>query len=145
MKRFFAIILTAVLLASVSVNAFAEEEKVLHWYIDGEITTMDSGKTYDILSREAVAYFADTLYRLDENAEPIPNLAVALPEISEDGLYQPIKDVLVDSGEAKKVRTQIDPHAGSCKWSQHLRPHEFPVFCFRQSRSIRFARHSEHG
>lgn len=88
MKRFFAIILTAaLLLTTLAVPATAEEEqKVLHWYIAGEITTMDSGKTYDTLSSEAVSYFADTLYRLDQNAEPIPNLAVALPEISEDGL-----------------------------------------------------------
>lgn len=33
-----------------------------------------------------MAYFADSLYRLDQNAEPVPNLAAALPEISEDGL-----------------------------------------------------------
>lgn len=87
MKRFFAAVLAAaLLLTALTVSAIAEEEKVLHWFIEGEITTMDSGKTYDTLSGEAVVYFSDTLYRLDQNAEPIPNLAVALPEISEDGL-----------------------------------------------------------
>ena len=87
MKKLIALLVSVLLVASLAVSAFAEEEKhVLHWFIQGEITTMDSGKTYDILSAEAVAYFADTLYRLDENAEAIPNLASELPEISDDGL-----------------------------------------------------------
>lgn len=75
MKKLIALLISALLIVSLAIPAFAEEEKhVLHWFIQGEITTMDSGKTYDILSAEAVAYFADTLYRLDENAEAIPTL-----------------------------------------------------------------------
>lgn len=86
MKRAFAILLAAVLLlASVSLASAEEEKKVLHWYIDGEVTTMDSGKTYDVLSSEAVSYFVDTLYRFDENGEAQPNLAVDEPVFSEDG------------------------------------------------------------
>ena len=87
MKRLIALLVSALLIVSLAVPAFAEEDKhVLHWFIQGEITTMDSGKTYDTLSGEAVAYFSDTLYRLDENADAVPNLASELPTISEDGL-----------------------------------------------------------
>lgn len=124
MKRFFATLLAAaLLLTTLSVSAFAEEEKVLHWFIQGEITTMDSGKTYDTLSGEAVAYFADTLYRLDQNAEPIPNLAVALPEISEDGLtvtvtirddaYYANGEKIVAADIEYAVQRVFDPAVGS--------------------------------
>lgn len=84
---------------------------------------MDSGKTYDILSAEAVAYFADTLYRLDENAEAIPNLAAELPEISEDGLIVTVplrQDAYYADGTQIKandvvyaVQRVFDPAVGS--------------------------------
>ena len=88
MKRILALVLAASLLLSLVVfSAGAEEDKkVLHWFIGGEVTTVDTGKVYDTISGEAVFLIADPLYRLDENADPVPNLAVALPEISEDGL-----------------------------------------------------------
>lgn len=81
-KLLIALFAAALLLSSVSL---AEEKRVLNWFIEGEVTTMDSSKVYDTLSGEAVAYFTDTLYRLDAEANAIPNLAVAEPEISEDG------------------------------------------------------------
>ena len=124
MKRLFAIFVSAALLLSaLTASAFADEQKVLHWYIEGEITTMDSGKTYDTLSGEAVAYFADSLYRLDQNAEPVPNLAAALPEISEDGLtvtvtigddaYYANGEKIVAANIEYAVQRVFDPAVGS--------------------------------
>lgn len=124
MKRLFAILVSAALLLSaLTASALAEEQKVLHWYIEGEITTMDSGKTYDTLSGEAVAYFADSLYRLDQNAEPVPNLAAALPEISEDGLtvtvtirddaYYAKGEKIVAADIEYAVQRVFDPAVGS--------------------------------
>ncbi len=60
--------------------------KVLNWVAPGEVTTMDSGKSYDTISSEQIDFHADSLYRINENNEAIPNLAVALPEVSADGL-----------------------------------------------------------
>ena len=124
MKRLFAIFVSAALLLSaLTASAFADEQKVLHWYIEGEITTMDSGKTYDTLSGEAVAYFADSLYRLDQNSEPVPNLAAALPEISEDGLtvtvtirddaYYANGEKIVAADIEYAVQRVFDPAVGS--------------------------------
>ena len=87
MKRTLAVILSlSLLLGLAAFPASAEESKVLHWFIGGELTTIDTGKVYDTISGEAVFLIADPLYRLDANANPQPNLAVALPEISDDGL-----------------------------------------------------------
>ena len=85
MKRLAAVIVSLALILSLFSVSYAEDNKVLHWFIEGEVTTMDTSKVYDTISGEAVFLFADPLYRLDENADPQPNLAVALPEISEDG------------------------------------------------------------
>ncbi len=85
MKRLAAVIVSLALTLSLFSVSHAEDKKVLHWFIEGEVTTMDTSKVYDTISGEAVFLFADPLYRLDENADPQPNLAVALPEISEDG------------------------------------------------------------
>lgn len=85
MKRLTAVIVSLALMLSLFSVSYAEDKKVLHWFIEGEVTTMDTSKVYDTISGEAVFLFADPLYRLDENADPQPNLAVALPEISEDG------------------------------------------------------------
>ncbi len=85
MKRLTAVIVSLALILSLFSVSYAEDKKVLHWFIEGEVTTMDTSKVYDTISGEAVFLFADPLYRLDENADPQPNLAVALPEISEDG------------------------------------------------------------
>lgn len=60
--------------------------KVLNWVAPGEVTTMDSGKSYDTISSEQIDFQADPLYRINEKNEAIPNLAVALPAVSEDGL-----------------------------------------------------------
>lgn len=60
--------------------------KVLNWVAPGEVTTMDSGKSYDSISAEQIDFHADPLYRINEKNEAVPNLAVALPTVSEDGL-----------------------------------------------------------
>lgn len=60
--------------------------KVLNWVAPGEVTTMDSGKSYDTISSEQIDFQADPLYRINEKNEAVPNLAVALPEVSADGL-----------------------------------------------------------
>ena len=85
MKRLTAVIVSLALILSLFSVSHAEDKKILRWFIEGEVTTMDTSKVYDTISGEAVFLFADPLYRLDENADPQPNLAVALPEISEDG------------------------------------------------------------
>ncbi|MBR1709388.1 MAG: peptide ABC transporter substrate-binding protein [Clostridia bacterium] len=85
MKKIILAVLALTLVLAIAATAGAESEKVLHWFINGEVTTMDTTKVYDTVSGEAVFLFADPLYRLDQNADPQPNLAVALPEISEDG------------------------------------------------------------
>lgn len=58
----------------------------LKWEASGEVTTMDSGKTYDTISGEAVTFFAEPLYRQDSKNKVIPALAKSLPKISADGL-----------------------------------------------------------
>lgn len=60
--------------------------KLLNWVAPGEVTTMDSGKSYDTISAEQIDFQADPLYRINEKNEAIPNLAVALPKVSADGL-----------------------------------------------------------
>lgn len=62
------------------------ELKVLNWVAPGEVTTMDSGKSYDTVSSEQIDFHADRLYRINEKNEAVPNLAVALPTVSADGL-----------------------------------------------------------
>ena len=79
------------------------------YFAEEILTTMDSGKTYDILSAEAVSHFADTLYRLDENAEAIPNLASELPEINGDGLGS------TDCGNISQVAPTIQPTICICR------------------------------
>lgn len=125
MKRFFALALVlALTLAALTIPASAEEApKVLNWYLSGEVTTMDSTKTYDTLSGEAVAYFSDTLYRLDQEAEAQPNLAVGQPVISEDGLTVTVTirdDAYYSNGEkivagdiVYAARRIYDPAVGS--------------------------------
>ena len=86
MKRILSVLLAAALLVALfAAAAVAEQPKVLNWFIEGEVPTMDSTKVYDTLSGEGVYFFNDTLYRLDNNSEPFPSLAVDLPEFSEDG------------------------------------------------------------
>jgi oligopeptide transport system substrate-binding protein len=60
-------------------------KKTLNWISEGEITTMDSGKTYDTLSWAQIEIFTERLYRINGNNEAIPGLAAALPVISADG------------------------------------------------------------
>ncbi len=99
------------------------DKKVLNWFSLGEVTTMDSVKSYDIYSGARLAYFNDTLLVLDENETAQPNLAAALPEVSRDGLTATIKirdDAYYSNGEqitAKDVvyaaQRTVDPATGS--------------------------------
>ena len=124
MKRILSVVLALALAASLISFASADTgSKVLHWFIEGEVTTMDTTKVYDTISGEAVFLFADPLYRLDQNADPQPNLAVALPEISEDGTVYTITirdDARYANGEPVKaedivyaVQRVFDPAVGS--------------------------------
>jgi oligopeptide transport system substrate-binding protein len=63
-----------------------DKVKVLNWVAPGEVTTMDSGKSYDTISAEQIDFQADSLYRINEKNEAVPNLATELPEVSADGL-----------------------------------------------------------
>lgn len=93
MKRFVSVLLAALLLGALVLPASAQEsaKKVLNWVAPGEVTTMDSGKSYDVISSEEISFFAEPLYRVDQNNEVIPALAVELPTVSEDGLTVKIK------------------------------------------------------
>jgi oligopeptide transport system substrate-binding protein len=64
----------------------SQPRKVLNWIAPGEVTTMDSGKGYDTISWEQLEIFNDRLYIINENNEPVPSLAAALPAVSPDGI-----------------------------------------------------------
>ncbi len=124
MKRFVSLLLTlALVISAVSFASAESARKVLHWFIEGEVTTMDTTKVYDTISGEAVFLFADPLYRLDQNADPQANLAIALPEISEDGTVYTITirdDARYANGEPVRaedvvyaVQRVFDPAVGS--------------------------------
>lgn len=97
--------------------------KVLNWVSAGEVTTMDSGKSYDVLSSEQISFQADTLYRINEKNEAVPNLATALPEVSADGLTATIKirddarysngDKIVAADIVYAAQRVVDPATGS--------------------------------
>jgi hypothetical protein len=94
MKKLVSTLLAALLHAgALAVPASAQEpaKKVLNWVAPGEVTTMDSGKSYDAISSEEISFFAEPLYRVDQNNEEIPALAVELPTVSEDGLTVKVK------------------------------------------------------
>jgi oligopeptide transport system substrate-binding protein len=91
-KIFKQILLLAGLAVIVFLAACAKKEipaaapKTLNWVSQGEITTMDSGKSYDVLSWEQLEIFNEGLFRLNSDNQPVPALAAALPEISANGL-----------------------------------------------------------
>ncbi len=95
MKKFVSLCLAALILAgALAVPAAAQDataKKVLNWVAPGEVTTMDSGKSYDVISSEEISFFAEPLYRVNQNNEVIPALAIELPKISEDGLTVSVK------------------------------------------------------
>ncbi len=89
MKKFLSILLSTIILVSSWTFVSAQDAagaKVLNWVAPGEVTTFDSGKTYDVISSEEIGFIVEPLYRLNSNNEALPALAVAAPEISEDGL-----------------------------------------------------------
>ncbi len=96
---------------------------VLNWVASGEVTTQDSGKSYDTISSEQIDFHADPLYRINENNEVIPNLAVALPTVSADGLTVTLEirdDAAFSNGEkitaadiVYAAQRVVDPATGS--------------------------------
>ena len=94
MKGFFkpVLVLAGIAVLALPAAAGAKKEgpgtapKTLNWVSQGEITTMDSGKSYDTLSWEQLEIFNEGLFRLNGDNQPVPALASALPEISADGL-----------------------------------------------------------
>lgn len=95
----------------------------LKWEASGEVTTMDSGKTYDTISGEAVGFFAEPLYRQDSNGDVTPALAKSLPKVSEDGLTVDVTlrdglkfsdgSPLTAADVVYGVRRVVDPATGS--------------------------------
>lgn len=67
-------------------NSSESARTTLKWEASGEVTTMDSGKTYDTISGEAVGFFAEPLYRQNSKGDVEPALAASLPKVSDDGL-----------------------------------------------------------
>ncbi|OZG66155.1 dipeptide-binding protein DppE [Bifidobacterium hapali] len=67
-------------------NSSESARTTLKWEASGEVTTMDSGKTYDTISGEAVGFFAEPLYRQNSKGDVEPALAASLPTVSKDGL-----------------------------------------------------------
>ncbi|MDR2657056.1 MAG: peptide ABC transporter substrate-binding protein [Oscillospiraceae bacterium] len=86
-KKWLApLLVSALMLGGVSSALAQDAQNVLRWTSPGEVTTMDSGKSYDVISGEAISFFQESLYRLDAQSQPIPALAAELPKVSEDGL-----------------------------------------------------------
>lgn len=100
-----------------------EKSKVLNWVAPGEVTTMDSGKSYDVISAEQISFQADTLYRINEKNEAVPNLAKALPQVSKDGLTATVEirdDARYSNGDkitaadiVYAAQRVVDPATGS--------------------------------
>lgn len=96
---------------------------ILNWIADGEVTTMDTNKTYDVISSAALEYFNDTLYRLNGDNEAVPSLALDYPKLSDDGLTATIKirdDAYFSNGENIKAqdivysaKRVVNPETGS--------------------------------
>lgn len=99
------------------------EPLILNWVAPGEVTTQDSGKSYDTISAEQIDFHADPLYRVTQDNEVIPNLAVELPKVSEDGLTITLKihdNAAYSNGDKIKAedivyaaQRVVDPATGS--------------------------------
>ena len=109
--------------SSASSAAGTAEKKVLNWVAAGEVTTMDSGKSYDVISGEQISFQADTLYRINDKNEAVPNLALALPAVSPDGLTATVEirsDARYSNGDkitaadiVYAAQRVVDPATGS--------------------------------
>lgn len=109
--------------ASAASAAGTSDKKVLNWVAAGEVTTMDSGKSYDVISSEQISFQADTLYRINDKNEAVPNLATALPTVSADGLTATVKirdDARYSNGDkvtaadiVYAAQRVVDPATGS--------------------------------
>ncbi|MDO4356422.1 MAG: peptide ABC transporter substrate-binding protein [Clostridia bacterium] len=127
MKRILSLVLIVSLLtAPLSLAAIAEDsqsERVLNWFAAGEVTTMDTAKSYDTVSGQAQSLFSDPLYRTLAGNIVVPNLATELPTASEDGLTLSVTirdDAYYSNGEkivaadiVYAAQRVVDPETGS--------------------------------
>ncbi len=112
----------------VSSAASATGPKVLNWVADGEVTTMDAGKSYDVISGSQIDFQVDTLYSINEKNEAVPSLATALPQVSKDGLTVTVDirddarysngDKITAADVVYAAQRVVDPKTGSQNASQ---------------------------
>ncbi|WP_182200038.1 peptide ABC transporter substrate-binding protein [Paraliobacillus salinarum] len=98
-------------------------EQVLNILESAQIPTMDSAQATDAVAFQFLGETMEGLYRLDENAQPIPAIAAGEPEISEDGTEWTIQlrdDAVWSNGEPVVAadfvfawRRAVDPQTGS--------------------------------
>ncbi|QTM98686.1 peptide ABC transporter substrate-binding protein [Sediminibacillus dalangtanensis] len=101
----------------------ASGEQVLNLLDTSQIPTMDSSLATDAVAFQYLGSTMEGLYRLGENAEPVPGIAEGEPEVSEDGLTWNIKlreDAVWSNGDPVTAhdfvfawRRAIDPETGS--------------------------------
>ncbi len=101
----------------------ASGEQVLNLLDTSQIPTMDSSLATDAVAFQYLGSTMEGLYRLGENAEPVPGIAEGEPEVSEDGLTWNIKlreDAVWSNGDPVTAhdfvfawRRAIDPDTGS--------------------------------
>ncbi|WP_053220363.1 peptide ABC transporter substrate-binding protein [Virgibacillus senegalensis] len=101
----------------------ASGEQVLNLLDSSQIPTMDSSHATDAVAFQYLGETMEGLYRLGENAEPVPGIAEGEPEVSEDGLTWNIKlreDAVWSNGDPVTAhdfvfawRRAIDPETGS--------------------------------
>ncbi|MGJ9382700.1 peptide ABC transporter substrate-binding protein [Salipaludibacillus sp. CF4.18] len=103
--------------------AASDSEQVLNITEASQIPTMDSSMATDAVAFQFLGESMEGLYRLDENALPIPGIADGEPEISEDGLTWTIQlkeDAVWSNGDPVTAhdfvfawRRAVDPETGS--------------------------------
>ncbi|SDJ87125.1 peptide ABC transporter substrate-binding protein [Sediminibacillus albus] len=101
----------------------ASGEQVLNLLDTSQIPTMDSSHATDAVAFQYLGETMEGLYRLGENAEPVPGIAEGEPEVSEDGITWTIKlreDAVWSNGDPVTAhdfvfawRRAINPDTGS--------------------------------
>ncbi|MBP1043923.1 peptide ABC transporter substrate-binding protein [Vagococcus sp. BWB3-3] len=72
-------------------SAEPEKQRVVNLMEINEISSMDSANAFDGGSFIAITQVMEGLYNLDEEDQPIPGVAAAEPEVSQDGLTYTVK------------------------------------------------------
>lgn len=98
-------------------------EQVLNITEASQIPTMDSAQATDAVAFQFLGETIEGLYRLDENAQPVPAIAAGEPEISEDGTEWTVQlrdDAVWSNGDPVVAadfvfawRRAVDPQTGS--------------------------------